>query len=120
MTLQLYSPIQGFFRRSVQRNLEYGCLRDSKCLVIRLNRNRCQACRFTKCLAAGMSKESVRYGRTCIGGGVEAVKLEETKELTRCLEMAFTAHCLVTREAKAVTLTGKLALWQELARSVIT
>ncbi|VDP99702.1 unnamed protein product [Trichobilharzia regenti] len=53
----------GFFRRSIQKQIEYKCLRDGKCLVIRLNRNRCQYCRFRKCLAAGMSKDSVRYGR---------------------------------------------------------
>ncbi|KAG7313367.1 hypothetical protein JYU34_000484, partial [Plutella xylostella] len=54
---------QGFFRRSIQKQIEYRCLRDGKCLVIRLNRNRCQYCRFKKCLAVGMSRDSVRYGR---------------------------------------------------------
>ncbi|XP_022832648.1 ecdysone-induced protein 78C-like isoform X2 [Spodoptera litura] len=54
---------KGFFRRSIQKQIEYRCLRDGKCLVIRLNRNRCQFCRFKKCLAVGMSKDSVRYGR---------------------------------------------------------
>ncbi|CAH0389919.1 unnamed protein product [Bemisia tabaci] len=53
----------GFFRRSIQKQIEYRCLRDGKCLVIRLNRNRCQYCRFKKCLAVGMSRDSVRYGR---------------------------------------------------------
>ena len=55
--------LQGFFRRSIQKQIEYRCLRDGKCLVIRLNRNRCQYCRFKKCLAVGMSRDSVRYGR---------------------------------------------------------
>lgn len=32
-------------------------------MVYRLNRNRCQYCRFKKCLAVGMSRDSVRYGR---------------------------------------------------------
>lgn len=32
-------------------------MRDGKCLVIRLNRNRCQYCRFKKCLAVGMSRD---------------------------------------------------------------
>ncbi|XP_031778754.1 ecdysone-induced protein 78C isoform X2 [Nasonia vitripennis] len=54
---------KGFFRRSIQKQIEYRCLRDGKCLVIRLNRNRCQYCRFKKCLAVGMSRDSVRYGR---------------------------------------------------------
>ncbi|XP_041367161.1 ecdysone-induced protein 78C-like [Gigantopelta aegis] len=54
---------KGFFRRSIQKQIEYRCLRDGKCMVIRLNRNRCQYCRFKKCLAVGMSRDSVRYGR---------------------------------------------------------
>ncbi|XP_041987618.1 ecdysone-induced protein 78C-like [Aricia agestis] len=54
---------KGFFRRSIQKQIEYRCLRDGKCLVIRLNRNRCQFCRFKKCIAVGMSRDSVRYGR---------------------------------------------------------
>ncbi|XP_063546645.1 ecdysone-induced protein 78C isoform X2 [Cydia strobilella] len=54
---------QGFFRRSIQKQIEYRCLREGKCLVIRLNRNRCQYCRFKKCIAVGMSRDSVRYGR---------------------------------------------------------
>lgn len=49
--------VQGFFRRSIQKQIEYRCLRDGKCLVIRLNRNRCQYCRFKKCLAVGMSRD---------------------------------------------------------------
>uniref|UniRef100_A0A1A9WVQ7 Nuclear receptor domain-containing protein n=1 Tax=Glossina brevipalpis TaxID=37001 RepID=A0A1A9WVQ7_9MUSC len=50
---------KGFFRRSIQKQIEYRCLRDGKCLVIRLNRNRCQYCRFKKCLSAGMSRDSL-------------------------------------------------------------
>uniref|UniRef100_A0A182TM29 Nuclear receptor domain-containing protein n=1 Tax=Anopheles melas TaxID=34690 RepID=A0A182TM29_9DIPT len=49
---------KGFFRRSIQKQIEYRCLRDGKCLVIRLNRNRCQYCRFKKCLSVGMSRDS--------------------------------------------------------------
>uniref|UniRef100_A0A182FFG2 Uncharacterized protein n=1 Tax=Anopheles albimanus TaxID=7167 RepID=A0A182FFG2_ANOAL len=48
---------KGFFRRSIQKQIEYRCLRDGKCLVIRLNRNRCQYCRFKKCLSVGMSRD---------------------------------------------------------------
>lgn len=54
---------KGFFRRSIQKQIEYKCLRDGKCVIVRLSRNRCQYCRFRKCLAVGMSKDSVRYGR---------------------------------------------------------
>ncbi|CAL1286442.1 unnamed protein product, partial [Larinioides sclopetarius] len=54
---------RGFFRRSIQKQIDYKCLREEKCQVVRLNRNRCQYCRFRKCLQVGMSKDSVRYGR---------------------------------------------------------
>ncbi|XP_071865407.1 ecdysone-induced protein 78C isoform X3 [Bombus fervidus] len=54
---------KGFFRRSIQKQIEYRCLKDGNCLVIRISRNRCQYCRFKKCLAVGMSRDSVRYGR---------------------------------------------------------
>lgn len=61
----LYSFLfQGFFRRSIQKQIEYRCLRDGKCLVIRLNRNRCQFCRFKKCLAVGMSRDCKYFSQS--------------------------------------------------------
>jgi nuclear receptor subfamily 1 group D protein 3 len=69
---------KGFFRRSIQKQIEYRCLRDGKCMVIRLNRNRCQYCRFKKCLAVGMSRDSVRYGRV----PKRSKSVEETKVTT--------------------------------------
>ncbi|CAJ1062959.1 nuclear receptor subfamily 1 group D member 2-like isoform X2 [Xyrichtys novacula] len=33
------------------------------CTIMRINRNRCQQCRFKKCLAVGMSRDAVRFGR---------------------------------------------------------
>jgi hypothetical protein len=41
----------------MQKQIEYRCLREGHCLVMRLNRNRCQYCRFKKCLAVGMSRD---------------------------------------------------------------
>ncbi|RCN49887.1 zinc finger, C4 type [Ancylostoma caninum] len=37
--------------------MEYRCLRDGECPVFKQNRNRCQACRFKKCIAVGMSRD---------------------------------------------------------------
>ncbi|CAF0867243.1 unnamed protein product [Brachionus calyciflorus] len=54
---------KGFFRRSVQKNMQYTCQKDKACIVNRVTRNRCQYCRFTKCFAVGMSKEAVRNDR---------------------------------------------------------
>ncbi|XP_059898646.1 nuclear receptor subfamily 1 group D member 2b isoform X1 [Gadus macrocephalus] len=55
---------KGFFRRSIQQNILYKkCLKDDGCPIMRINRNRCQQCRFKKCLLVGMSRDSVRFGR---------------------------------------------------------
>ncbi|RNA27203.1 retinoic acid receptor gamma-like [Brachionus plicatilis] len=54
---------KGFFRRSVQKNMQYTCQKDKDCVINRVTRNRCQYCRFTKCFAVGMSKEAVRNDR---------------------------------------------------------
>ncbi|XP_059059774.1 ecdysone-induced protein 78C-like [Achroia grisella] len=78
---------KGFFRRSIQKQIEYRCLRDGKCLVIRLNRNRCQFCRFKKCLAVGMSRDSVRYGRVPKRPR-EAVNSEGMQDLARNLTVS--------------------------------
>lgn len=48
---------QGFFRRSVQKNMQYTCHKDKNCPINKVTRNRCQYCRLQKCLATGMSKE---------------------------------------------------------------
>ncbi|NXP64186.1 RORB protein, partial [Chloropsis cyanopogon] len=54
---------QGFFRRSQQNNASYSCPRQRNCLIDRTNRNRCQHCRLQKCLALGMSRDAVKFGR---------------------------------------------------------
>ncbi|XP_066940333.1 ecdysone-induced protein 78C-like isoform X3 [Macrobrachium rosenbergii] len=106
---------KGFFRRSIQKQIEYRCLRDGKCLVIRLNRNRCQYCRFKKCLAVGMSRDSaVRYGRVpkrsreregeIRGEGSEVMAREvENKQLAiydiiLTISQAHHANCAYTEE----------------------
>ncbi|CAJ0946198.1 unnamed protein product, partial [Mesorhabditis belari] len=54
---------KGFFRRSVQKSIDYECHKEQTCSVDRVSRNRCQRCRFEKCLRAGMNKEQVRQDR---------------------------------------------------------
>lgn len=48
---------QGFFRRSIQKNMVYTCHRDKNCIINKVTRNRCQYCRLQKCFEVGMSKE---------------------------------------------------------------
>ena len=60
---------KGFFRRSIQKQMSYKCMKDGACIILLLNRNRCQHCRFKKCVEMGMSRECVRFSSA--NGGVE-------------------------------------------------
>ncbi|KAI7807694.1 nuclear receptor subfamily 4 group A member 2b [Triplophysa rosa] len=51
---------KGFFKRTVQKNAKYVCLANKNCPVDKRRRNRCQYCRFQKCMVVGMVKEVVR------------------------------------------------------------
>lgn len=53
---------KGFFRRTVRMKLEYDRCERS-CKIQKKNRNKCQYCRFQKCLSLGMSHDAIRYGR---------------------------------------------------------
>ena len=48
---------KGFFKRSVQKNLEYSCKEGQTCVINKFTRNNCQFCRFCKCMDMGMKRE---------------------------------------------------------------
>ncbi|XP_066446312.1 peroxisome proliferator-activated receptor alpha [Eleutherodactylus coqui] len=53
---------KGFFRRTIRLKLVYDrCER--VCKIQKKNRNKCQYCRFEKCLSVGMSHNAIRFGR---------------------------------------------------------
>ncbi|CAN2391729.1 Peroxisome proliferator-activated receptor alpha [Pristimantis euphronides] len=53
---------KGFFRRTIRLKLVYDrCER--VCNIQKKNRNKCQYCRFEKCLSVGMSHNAIRFGR---------------------------------------------------------
>ncbi|XP_046571180.1 nuclear receptor subfamily 2 group C member 1-like [Haliotis rubra] len=56
---------KGFFRRMAKEREwhSYKCSKDDKCEISMLTRNVCKACRYRKCLEAGMSVEASRIGR---------------------------------------------------------
>ena len=45
---------KGFFKRTVQNKRVYTCVADGHCEINKAQRNRCQFCRFQKCLQRGM------------------------------------------------------------------
>lgn len=55
---------KGFFRRTLKKDLVYKPCRDnSQCRIDAGSRNKCQYCRYQKCINAGMSQNAVRFGR---------------------------------------------------------
>ncbi|KFV85142.1 Nuclear receptor subfamily 4 group A member 3 [Struthio camelus australis] len=58
--LSVYYFCVAFSQRTVQKNAKYVCLANKNCPVDKRRRNRCQYCRFQKCLSVGMVKEVVR------------------------------------------------------------
>ncbi|CAF0779222.1 unnamed protein product [Didymodactylos carnosus] len=53
----------GFFKRSVRRNRTYICKNKNKCVIDKYRRNQCRACRYRRCIEAGMNKDAVQNER---------------------------------------------------------
>ncbi|KAK3505871.1 hypothetical protein QTP70_019454 [Hemibagrus guttatus] len=54
---------KGFFKRTIRKDLTYTCRDNKECLIDKRQRNRCQYCRYQKCLAMGMKREAVQEER---------------------------------------------------------
>lgn len=54
---------KGFFKRTVRKDLTYACREDKNCIIDKRQRNRCQYCRYQKCLNCGMKREAVQEER---------------------------------------------------------
>ncbi|XP_059539001.1 retinoic acid receptor gamma isoform X5 [Myotis daubentonii] len=85
----------GFFRRSIQKNMVYTCHRDKNCIINKVTRNRCQYCRLQKCFEVGMSKEAVRNDRNKKKKEVKEEGSLDSYELSPQLEE------LITKVSKA-------------------
>jgi len=65
---------KGFFKRTVRKDLTYACREDKNCIIDKRQRNRCQYCRYQKCLSMGMKREAVQVGTSPIrlkGGAID-------------------------------------------------
>jgi hypothetical protein len=51
--------MKGFFRRSIKENApeRYHCSENNNCQIISSSKITCRACRFRKCIQAGMSMD---------------------------------------------------------------
>lgn len=54
---------KGFFKRTVRKDLTYACREERSCTIDKRQRNRCQYCRYQKCLSMGMKREAVQEER---------------------------------------------------------
>ncbi|XP_063057084.1 retinoic acid receptor RXR-gamma-B isoform X2 [Engraulis encrasicolus] len=54
---------KGFFKRTIRKDLTYTCRDNKDCMIDKRQRNRCQYCRYQKCLAMGMKREAVQEER---------------------------------------------------------
>uniref|UniRef100_A0A671LQK2 Retinoid x receptor, beta b n=1 Tax=Sinocyclocheilus anshuiensis TaxID=1608454 RepID=A0A671LQK2_9TELE len=68
---------KGFFKRTVRKDLSYTCRDNKECLVDKRQRNRCQYCRYQKCLAMGMKRE----GQTDEAAGSEFIRSSANEEM---------------------------------------
>lgn len=65
---------KGFFKRTVRKDLTYACREQQNCVIDKRQRNRCQYCRYQKCLICGMKREAVQEERQ---KGSKMMKQEE-------------------------------------------
>nr|XP_020737570.1 retinoic acid receptor RXR-beta isoform X2 [Odocoileus virginianus texanus] len=81
---------KGFFKRTIRKDLTYSCRDNKDCTVDKRQRNRCQYCRYQKCLATGMKREAVQEerqrGKDKDGDGEGAGGAPEEMPVDRILE----------------------------------
>jgi len=95
---------KGFFRRSVQKGMQYTCHRDGDCKMTKQTRSRCQFCRFQKCLQVGMLKESVRNDRNKKRGkekeGKKDVTSQSNNDVTEVIKVSPEVEDLIKQVAQ--------------------
>ncbi|XP_064646765.1 retinoic acid receptor alpha-A-like isoform X2 [Lineus longissimus] len=79
---------KGFFRRSVQKNMQYTCHKEKTCVINKVTRNRCQYCRLMKCFAKGMSKD----GRCPTTSEKKAVRNDRNKKRKQKPDSCASSH----------------------------
>ncbi|KAG9353095.1 hypothetical protein JZ751_017671 [Albula glossodonta] len=110
---------KGFFRRTIKMKLEYERCERS-CTIQKKSRNKCQYCRFQKCLALGMSHDAIRYGRMpeaekrkLVAGllaretGIQSPGGTDLKSLAKRVNNAYQKNLNMTKRKARSILTGK-------------
>eukprot|EP00069_Balaena_mysticetus_P021937 bmy_13963T0 len=84
---------KGFFKRTIRKDLIYTCRDNKDCLIDKRQRNRCQYCRYQKCLVMGMKREERQRSREraeseaeCASSGHEDMPVERILEAELAVE----------------------------------
>uniref|UniRef100_A0A0K0EHM0 Nuclear receptor n=1 Tax=Strongyloides stercoralis TaxID=6248 RepID=A0A0K0EHM0_STRER len=105
---------KGFFRRSIQQKIQYRpCSKSQQCAIVRNNRNRCQYCRLQKCIAVGMSRDAVRFGRV-----PKKEKVKMVEEMQKASVRSHLDSLAVELEDDQALVSGIEMGFKELRRSV--
>ncbi|XP_038579594.1 nuclear receptor subfamily 4 group A member 1 [Micropterus salmoides] len=99
---------KGFFKRTVQKNSKYVCLANKDCPVDKRRRNRCQFCRFQKCLSVGMVREVVRTDSLKGRRGRLPSKPKVTQDVTNTVSPVSMIASLVRAHIDSNPSVGKL------------
>ncbi|XP_077166181.1 peroxisome proliferator-activated receptor alpha isoform X1 [Paroedura picta] len=110
---------KGFFRRTIRLKLVYDRC-DRSCKIQKKNRNKCQYCRFQKCLSIGMSHNAIRFGRMprsekaklkaeVLSGGrcVEDSEMADLKSLAKRIYEAYLKNFNMNKVKARLILAGK-------------
>uniref|UniRef100_A0A7E4ZVB9 Nuclear receptor domain-containing protein n=1 Tax=Panagrellus redivivus TaxID=6233 RepID=A0A7E4ZVB9_PANRE len=50
---------KSFLKRTVRRRMQYVCRDNQQCIIDKVRRNRCQYCRYVKCIQVGMKPDAI-------------------------------------------------------------
>lgn len=66
------------------------CVKNENCLIMRMNRNRCQHCRFKKCLSVGMSRDGKSYSEILLRVQAQTIVWGHTMRVSQhCTSLIF-------------------------------
>uniref|UniRef100_A0A3Q0QVN5 Peroxisome proliferator-activated receptor delta b n=1 Tax=Amphilophus citrinellus TaxID=61819 RepID=A0A3Q0QVN5_AMPCI len=97
---------KGFFRRTVRMKLEYERCERS-CKIQKKNRNKCQYCRFQKCLSLGMSHDGEMAGLLAEELNLSKPGGSDLKTLAKQVNTAYLKNLSMTKKRARSILSGK-------------
>uniref|UniRef100_A0A8C7G5K1 Peroxisome proliferator-activated receptor gamma n=1 Tax=Oncorhynchus kisutch TaxID=8019 RepID=A0A8C7G5K1_ONCKI len=108
---------KGFFRRTMRLKLVYDHC-DLHCRIHKKSRNKCQYCRFQKCLLVGMSHDAIRFGRMpqeerekllaeFMDVSPRSPESADLRALSRQLCLSYHRHFPLTKSRARAILSGK-------------